>query len=101
MSALPHGAKTSAGEKIASRTRQAEEQGERAQGLLISGPPGGDVMHLSEVGITATAHGKQLLELGQSVDQVVHDYGDLCQSIDGGTATGRWSRPSRFSRADA
>src|SRR4030095_11517196 len=28
-----------------------------------------------------TAHGKQLLELGFTVDQVVHDYGDLCQSI--------------------
>ena len=63
------------------RTLEAEEDGERARGLLISGPPGGDVTHLSEVGITATAHGKQLLELGYSVDQVVHDYGDLCQSI--------------------
>ena len=27
------------------------------------------------------AHGKQLLKLGFTVDQVVHDYGDLCQSI--------------------
>ena len=33
------------------------------------------------MGVTATAHGKDLLTLGYSVDQVVHDYGDLCQAI--------------------
>jgi hypothetical protein len=33
------------------------------------------------MGVTAAAHGKQLLELGYTVDQVVHDYGDLCQAI--------------------
>lgn len=33
------------------------------------------------MGITAAAHGKALLHLGYSVDQVVHDYGDLCQAI--------------------
>ncbi len=33
------------------------------------------------MGVTATAHGKDLLSLGYSVDQVVHDYGDLCQAI--------------------
>ncbi len=31
--------------------------------------------------MTATAHGKELLKLGYTVDQVVHDYGDLCQAI--------------------
>jgi hypothetical protein len=30
---------------------------------------------------TAALHGKKLLEEGYSVDQVVHDYGDICQSI--------------------
>lgn len=63
------------------RTLQAEEAGEDARSILISGPPGGDVARLSEIGVTATAHGKQLLHLGYSVDQVVHDYGDLCQAI--------------------
>src|SRR6478735_2026934 len=63
------------------RTLQAEEDGEHAEGVLISGPSGGDVTRLSEIGVTATAHGKQLLQLGYSVDQVVHDYGDLCQAI--------------------
>ena len=63
------------------RTLQAEEDGQAAAGMLISGPAGGDVTALSEIGMTATAHGKQLLQLGYSVNQVVHDYGDLCQAI--------------------
>lgn len=29
----------------------------------------------------AALHGKKLLEEGYTVDQVVHDYGDICQSI--------------------
>jgi signal transduction histidine kinase len=36
---------------------------------------------LSELGVTAAAHGTELLRLGYTVDQVVHDYGDLCQAI--------------------
>lgn len=40
-------------------------------------------MALSELGVTATAHGKELLDLGYSLDQFVHDYGDLCQAITG------------------
>ncbi len=30
---------------------------------------------------TAALHGKELLDDGYSVEQVVHDYGDICQSI--------------------
>ncbi len=63
------------------RTLLAEEDGKRAEGVQISGPAGGDADALSEIGVSAAAHGRQLLELGYSVDQVVHDYGDLCQSI--------------------
>jgi len=63
------------------RTLKAEEADEAAESLRISGPSGGDSLALSEMGLTATAHGKALLELGYSVDQVVHDYGDLCQAI--------------------
>jgi hypothetical protein len=33
------------------------------------------------MGISAAHHGRQLSELGFTVDQVVHDYGDLCQSV--------------------
>jgi len=63
------------------RTLQAEEADEDAESLKISGGSGGDSLSLSEVGVSAAAHGKQLLELGFSINQVVHDYGDLCQAI--------------------
>lgn len=49
--------------------------------LRISGPSGGALSSKPEMGVAATAHGKALLSLGYSVDQVVHDYGDLCQAI--------------------
>ena len=63
------------------RTLQAEKADRPAESLRISGASGGSSSDLSEVGATASAHGKQLLELGYTVDQVVHDYGDLCQAI--------------------
>jgi len=63
------------------RTLVAEEAGHTGESLSISGASGGGAHVLSEMGVTATAHGKELLELGFSVDQVVHDYGDLCQAI--------------------
>ena len=63
------------------RTLVAEEEGQAGESLRISGSSGGNATTLSEMGVTAAAHGKQLLELGFSVDQVVHDYGDLCQAI--------------------
>lgn len=63
------------------RTLAAENGSETALGISISGPSGGDALALSEIGVSATAHGRQLLQLGYTVDQVVHDYGDLCQAI--------------------
>ncbi|QNK67233.1 sensor histidine kinase [Variovorax sp. PAMC26660] len=63
------------------RTLAAEEDDKPADSIRISGPSGGDSLVLSEMGVTATAHGKELLKLGYTVDQVVHDYGDLCQAI--------------------
>jgi signal transduction histidine kinase len=63
------------------RTLQAEEHGDIAGRPHISGPSGGDHSALSEVGIPATVHGGELLGLGYTIDQVVHDYGDLCQAI--------------------
>ncbi|RYZ07147.1 MAG: HAMP domain-containing histidine kinase [Comamonadaceae bacterium] len=63
------------------RTLRAEEGGDEVRSAAISGAKGGDATALSEIGVSATAHGKALLQLGYSVDQVVHDYGDLCQAI--------------------
>ena len=63
------------------QTLKAEREGEVSEGVRISGPSGGDHAALSEMGTTAAAHGKALLALDYTVDQVVHDYGDLCQSV--------------------
>lgn len=63
------------------RTLEAEEAGDVAEGERISGRAGGDTTALSQIGVSASAHGKELMKLGYSVDQVVHDYGDLCQAI--------------------
>ena len=35
----------------------------------------------SDVGFAAALHGAEMLRLGFSVDQVVHEYGDVCQSV--------------------
>jgi signal transduction histidine kinase len=63
------------------RTLAAEDEEEQDLSTRISGPSGGDSLALSEIGVSATRHGKELLDLGYTVDQVVHDYGDLCQAI--------------------
>jgi signal transduction histidine kinase len=47
----------------------------------ISGPSGGGRRAPSEMSQTATIHGRELLGHGFTVDQVVHAYGDVCQSI--------------------
>lgn len=63
------------------RTLIAEEAGIDDVAVQVSGPSGGDTLALSEIGVAAAAHGKALLALGFTVEQVVHDYGDLCQAI--------------------
>ena len=63
------------------RTLAAEHNDEQDVSVDISGESGGDAGAISEIGHTATAHGKELLALNYSLDQVVHDYGDLCQAI--------------------
>src|SRR5471030_1116974 len=62
------------------RTLAIERTSTPMESRSISGPAGGGLA-LSEMGISAAEHGRELLALGFSVDQVVHDYGDLCQAI--------------------
>ncbi|GAA4029466.1 HAMP domain-containing sensor histidine kinase [Actimicrobium antarcticum] len=62
------------------RTLEIEQTSRPMDSRKISGPAGGGNA-LSEVSVSAAQHGKDLLDLGLSVDQVVHDYGDLCQAI--------------------
>ncbi|MEP6878494.1 MAG: HAMP domain-containing sensor histidine kinase, partial [Nitrosospira sp.] len=63
------------------RTLQIEQTPNPMQSRKVSGPSGGGKTFLYEIGKSATQHGSELLRLGFTVDQVVHDYGDLCQSI--------------------
>jgi signal transduction histidine kinase len=62
------------------RTLVIEQSSSPMESRRISGHAGGGLT-ISEMGTTAAQHGKALLTLGFSVDQVVHDYGDLCQAI--------------------
>ncbi|HEX7221537.1 MAG TPA: hypothetical protein VF280_20225, partial [Burkholderiales bacterium] len=63
------------------RTLRVEQGAEPALGLRVSGPSGGEGSIMSEIGASAARHGRELLQHGFTVDQVVHDYGDLCQAI--------------------
>ena len=64
------------------KTLQIEETSTPLESRKVSGPSdGGKTPVSSEIGTTAAKHGKELLRQGFTVDQVVHDYGDLCQAI--------------------
>ena len=63
------------------KTLRVEQTAEPLQSRKVSGPSGGGSPVLSEVGKTAAQHGRELLQHGFTVEQVVHDYGDLCQAI--------------------
>src|SRR5688572_19726654 len=63
-------------------TLQVEESSTPMDSLRISGPSdGAKTPASSEIGTAAAKHGKELLLQGFTVDQVVHDYGDLCQAV--------------------
>jgi len=47
----------------------------------LGAPREGSSQLPAEIGTTAGKHGNELLRKGFTVDQVVHDYGDLCQSV--------------------
>ena len=63
------------------KTLQVEQTPEPLRSRDVSGESGGEGSVFSEIGATAAQHGRELLQHGFTVDQVVHDYGDLCQSI--------------------
>jgi signal transduction histidine kinase len=62
------------------KTLQIEQTSDPMRSREVSGPAGGGVV-LSEMGTAAALHGRELMQRGFTVDQVVHDYGDLCQAI--------------------
>lgn len=61
-------------------TLRIEQSDRPADSVVVSGSAGGNAGR-SEIGEAAAQHGHELLRLGYTVDQVVHDYGDLCQAI--------------------
>ena len=52
-------------------------------GLNVENPPApwDTTEAATGIGKTATNHGNELLRVGFTLDQVVHDYGDLCQAV--------------------
>jgi signal transduction histidine kinase len=75
---LPYGISTFLDQLI--RTLRLEQAADPQEARKVSGPAGGQVAH-SEIGGTASEHGRELLGHGYTVEEVVHDYGDLCQAI--------------------
>lgn len=65
------------------KTLEIEQTTKPLESRKVSGAAGGENSALSEIGSTATQHGRELMEQGFTIEQVVHDYGDLCQSITG------------------
>lgn len=63
------------------KTLEVEQTSQPWDSRKISGPAGGGNLAQSEVSDTAARHGQELLRHGFTIDQVVHDYGDLCQAI--------------------
>ena len=62
------------------KTLQMEQSPTPMDSRKISGPADGNPAQ-SEIGDGATLHGRELLMHGYTVEEVVHDYGDLCQAI--------------------
>jgi signal transduction histidine kinase len=63
------------------KTLAAEQSDDPGSSRRISGPPGGGRPTLSEIGAAAALHGCELQQHGYTLEQVVHDYGDVCQAI--------------------
>jgi signal transduction histidine kinase len=60
------------------RALRLDEGADSDQGPGFSGP---SQSAEAEIGVTAGKHGNELLQMGYAIDQVVHDYGDLCQAV--------------------
>jgi hypothetical protein len=64
-------------------TLEADAATKAALSIKISGKSSDGTPDDSEIGMVATKHGRELSDQGFTFDEVVHDYGDLCQAITG------------------
>lgn len=76
---LEHGIPLFLGQLIA--TLIVEQGGDSLVGMKLSGPSGGGAFATTEMQEEASIHGGELMKRGFTVEQVVHDYGDLCQAV--------------------
>jgi hypothetical protein len=72
--------------KVKARKSPSVTEAELTQGIplffdqlieVLKGPK----RHSDELDASATQHGEDLLRLGFTIGQVVHDYGDVCQAV--------------------
>jgi hypothetical protein len=72
--------------KLAARAAPSASEAELTEGIPLFLDQLVDILqrsklHSPELDATATKHGDDLLRLGFTVGQVVHDYGDVCQAV--------------------
>lgn len=63
------------------KTLMVEQSARPMDSRKVSGSAGGGKPSHYELGDMAALHGGELMRRGFTVEQVVHDYGDLCQAI--------------------
>ena len=63
------------------QTLMAERADDEQRSRQVSGVSGGRSPAASDISESATRHGRELMGHGFTVEEVVHDYGDLCQAI--------------------
>jgi hypothetical protein len=63
------------------RTEPQPQEIRRANLLRAVGKAAAPSESATDINATATRHGLELMKQGFTIEQVVHDYGDLCQAI--------------------
>lgn len=62
-------------------TLLAERADDTQRSRQVSGVSGGSSRAISDIAESAAHHGRELMGHGFTIEEVVHDYGDLCQAI--------------------
>lgn len=63
------------------RMLQVEQTASAEAGDVVGAAAGGQKPAQTEICATAMLHGRELMQRGFTIDQVVHGYGDLCQAV--------------------